>query len=346
MSYQYGGNSVTTEAVVASLQSQWISRCCLVAASTLLFYDYLATLPREVDLMWARNLNCATLLFHSNRVMSLLWAAAMLVQGFVIPNNITSCIALNNDLVQTLGLVLFTVFAAFSAVRTYAIGGGGWILSSIVFLLGMAPVATNIYGNIVKVWYAMDDLPLVGITCVTGVDYSEATSNMLTIVTRVSVITSDVIVLFVTWWRTFNMRRRVEDSAIKTPLHTMLLRDGTIYFALSLCTSIINIVGLTTNVFAYAAAFVTPLASVIMSHFFLNLRQVAYGRDLQPTSQRPSFVRSQYSSIEFLDNMGEFLDHDNMEYRDEEWLDADDSEVQHEMRRASSSSAQHGPDEA
>jgi len=83
----------------------------------------------------------------------------------------------------------------------------------------------------------------------------------------------------------------------------------------------LNIAGQATNVFIYAGSFATPLSSIIVTHFLLNLREVAYGaQNSVDDSRSPSFVsagragrvRSQTSSLwfaSFVGNMGEQLKH-------------------------------------
>ncbi|EMD39474.1 hypothetical protein CERSUDRAFT_91982 [Gelatoporia subvermispora B] len=66
-------------------------------------------------------------------------------------------------------------------------------------------------------------------------------------------------------------------------------------------------VGLSTNVFAYAGGFTFPLSSIIISHFLLKLRHVVGDRshETSESQSQPSTVR--FAS--FVDNMGELLDY-------------------------------------
>jgi len=185
----------------------------------------------------------------------------------------------------------------------------------------MVPVGTNIYGSYVATSLQILVIPPLSEACYSTSKISEAASTRLEVGTRVPVIVADTIVLVVTWIKTWNTHRKALKNNIRTPVATMLLRDGTVYFLGLLSLNILNIVGTSTNVFAYATDFTTPLSSIIITHFSLNLRQVAYGPQSNvDDSHSPSFVqtghagqvRSRMSSLRFasfVGNMGEQLNH-------------------------------------
>lgn len=53
----------------------------LHAHEAIIFYDYVSTLPREVEFMWGRKLSSVTLLFYANRWATLVWAVCVLLQS-------------------------------------------------------------------------------------------------------------------------------------------------------------------------------------------------------------------------------------------------------------------------
>ncbi|EMD31610.1 hypothetical protein CERSUDRAFT_119654 [Gelatoporia subvermispora B] len=127
---------------------------------------------------------------------------------------------------------------------------------------------------------------------------------------------------------------------VKTPFATLLLRDGTLYFIGLLSINLLNIVGKTTNVYIYADGFSIPLSSIIITRFFLNLRQLAHGSP--DDTPRPSFVLERvpdpvhcqpYSLrfASFVGNMDESLmDGSEDDDRDVAW----DDDVQDELDNA------------
>ncbi|PSR97186.1 hypothetical protein PHLCEN_2v4357, partial [Hermanssonia centrifuga] len=105
--------------------------------------------------------------------------------------------------------------------------------------------------------------------------------------TSIAISLSDALVLAVTWVKTASNLTEGARIGMRTPLSTMLLRDGTIYFALQ---------------------------PILISRFLLNLRQ-AGSPELEIDSQEafnsrfsvPGFRVPSLASI--IGNMGEDLDH-------------------------------------
>ncbi|OCH87934.1 hypothetical protein OBBRIDRAFT_735361 [Obba rivulosa] len=162
----------------------------MASLTALVFYDQLNTLSREVEFMWSQRFSCASLLFHVNRLATLLWGIAVLLQTFLhydgaqVRKTFLTC---NRNLIPMMT-------RAFAAMRTYALLGGSWLLPAIVFVLGITPVGTNII--------------------------------LVVVATRICLIASDLILLLVTWMKTYATKRQADQLNIKTPLATMLLRDG------------------------------------------------------------------------------------------------------------------------
>ncbi|OCH88347.1 hypothetical protein OBBRIDRAFT_795312 [Obba rivulosa] len=329
------------EGLLPLLQSDWVESCCAVSICTLVFYDQVITFPRETELIWGRKYGIVTLLFHLNRWATFTWAIVNLADVFVPLSAVPSCIGLD-ALVYVNSLVLLILWAVFSAARAYAISGGNWWLASAVCSLSMVPAGTNAYGWFSPGWYDIVTLPMVGTICQSGRYISEAANLKFTICTRVAVIASDAIVLSITWSKTYAMKRHAYRHGINSPLATMLLRDGTLYFSLLLCLNIVNIAGWTTKSFVYATGlFNTPLSAVIMTRFLLNLRQSA-GDPHDDTAY--STTSSQSSSLRlasFIGNMGELLDHGSeSDHIHMSWLDGTDVEkVQGEISGTSGTSS-------
>ncbi|EMD42204.1 hypothetical protein CERSUDRAFT_90811 [Gelatoporia subvermispora B] len=124
---------------------------------------------------------------------------------------------------------------------------------------------------------------------------------------------ADILILFATWRNTYTLRRRSAQHGVKTPLATLLFRDGTLHFTVLLIFNILQIVGDTTDSFAYASDFFIPVSSVIITHFLLNLRQVANEpHDELAKTQLSSMHMGEEQTIRFasfVGNMGETLDY-------------------------------------
>ncbi|EMD32068.1 hypothetical protein CERSUDRAFT_108991 [Gelatoporia subvermispora B] len=226
---------------------------------------------------------------------------------------------------------LYALWAAFSAMRVYAIGNNSWMLAVLAGLFGMVPFATsvNILCFISSCWIiqyqsfptqvsGIEALPGVGSWCLEFSDMSQTeqmkyVNSVLTIAARVCGITSDAIVLVETWRKTYSIKRDAMRHNIRTPLATMLMRDGTLYFVFILSLNVLDTIGKAFNIFDYTPTFMIPSFSIIISRFLLNLRQLGsepYGNGASDTSGRDS-GQSQSAGLRFasfIDNMGEDLD--------------------------------------
>ncbi|OCH91388.1 hypothetical protein OBBRIDRAFT_834254 [Obba rivulosa] len=170
-----------TTFVLEFLESDALGEYCILAVVCLIFYDYALTFTSEVELIWGRRLTSVTLLFHLNRWITFAWTACGLLtldpagptHAFSFFMRLPACIGLN-ILAGSVSLILKSVWAVFSAVRIYAISGGSWRLSYVVYLLGMVPVGTGVYGSFIATSYSVSNIPVIGMTCVENIKDNEA----------------------------------------------------------------------------------------------------------------------------------------------------------------------------
>ncbi|OCH92753.1 hypothetical protein OBBRIDRAFT_864829, partial [Obba rivulosa] len=127
------GPDVISE-VTAILQTTWIDSKCAVAVSTLVFYDHISTLSREVEFIWGRKITSSTILFYLNRWMILTWAVMNLTAEFYIFPTLS---------VIDPGRIMLNQWLGFSAVRVYAVSGGSWWPAIAVGALNLVPFGTN-----------------------------------------------------------------------------------------------------------------------------------------------------------------------------------------------------------
>ncbi|THG95122.1 hypothetical protein EW026_g6472 [Hermanssonia centrifuga] len=140
---------------------------------------------------------------------------------------------------------------------------------------------------------------------------------MVSLGTRIALGLGDTLVLVVTWVKTARNLTEGARIGMRTPLSTMLLRDGTIYFAIILMMNIAQMVVRAVPSFQnfdfvpiVISAWV--LQPILISRFLLNLRQVGSpDNDSQEAFNSefsvPGFRVPSLSSI--VGNMGEDPDH-------------------------------------
>ncbi|RPD71912.1 hypothetical protein L226DRAFT_615200 [Lentinus tigrinus ALCF2SS1-7] len=292
------------------------SNRCGLAALTLIVCEYFVLLPREVDLFWKRRATGASVLFLSNRYSSLLSEviqnaaiASMSDQRCVILPTLMRCVVteissqfscanLNNATI-TIALLQYFPWAAFSALRTYALcrHGVGLLLGIFVFLLSSVPIAINFARYR---WLSSATIPMSGCFAQINVSvqlYKErsypadlsdslvAATDLLpvTIISRVCFIAADLIVLGVTLratYRTTRMARVIGKQGKHTFSGTLLL-DGAMYFAILVTLNILHLLFTMLSIsfnsltsISYVTIFTEPITAVLISRFILDLQEV------------------------------------------------------------------------
>ncbi|EMD33641.1 hypothetical protein CERSUDRAFT_76363 [Gelatoporia subvermispora B] len=305
--------------VISFVQTEFVYNCCALASSVVVLYDHILTFPQEVRVMWKRKFSIVITLFHVNRWALFSEAILNLILFLPLPS-LLSCNAVNY-LLSISGLVLLIVWAVFSTVRVFAISAGNWYLSLATLVIGLVPLGANIDYAFFTAQNEIDSLPFLGTFCDDNQTASMALIIALTTTSRVCAIVSDVIVLLVTWFKTYSIKRTADRTGTRAPLASMLIRDGTFYFVLILLLNILQIVGNNTGVFAGTTGFFgQPLSGIIVSRFLMNLRQLDRTTSDAAVTRQPfgislSGEQSEYtqgSSLRFvsmLGNMGEELEH-------------------------------------
>ncbi|KAJ3552359.1 hypothetical protein NM688_g4189 [Phlebia brevispora] len=136
----------------------------------------------------------------------------------------------------------------------------------------------------------------------------------LGLATRVALILGDVLVLVLTWAKTYKTKREAASLNMHLPLSTLLLRDGTVYFVTLLSMNILQILVESVPalvIIAYSNDFWNIITGILVSRFILNLRQLDRGRGSSTfaNSAQMSTARFQAQLDAFAGNMGEQLEH-------------------------------------
>ncbi|KAI0326346.1 hypothetical protein GY45DRAFT_1381732 [Cubamyces sp. BRFM 1775] len=276
------------------------------------------TLAAFVRLVWGRKVTGATVLFILNRYWLFLEYITQVVTTFPISEK--SC-----DVVGYMAIAGNAgppfVWAAFSALRGYALSGRRyWV--ALLILLFFVPHMTLTCIYYTKLVPTLAPPPF---NCLLASNIAESTWVHFTIASRTCLIVGDLIVLAVTWQSTFNIARAARMARMRVSLTYSLLTDGTLYFVCLLILNVVNIVVNVVNNTSAVSAFQDPITSILVSRFLLNLRDV---HDAGET--RPSFVQSQPEgtthtvTVQFADfvrPMGAELAFDDWSDLSTEWSD-------------------------
>ncbi|KAK7685438.1 hypothetical protein QCA50_011301 [Cerrena zonata] len=246
-----------------------------VAATTLLVYDYILTLPAEISCIWKRKLSAGTLIYFINRYGSLLYRTLMVVQmvSFENATEAEADLVCNGILRFSEGLVfvLQATVALFMALRLYAIWNSDRRIFAIVFGLGIVTPALNIYYYTTLKIIALPS-PLVG--C--GESVNLDTSSAKFVFNRVYAIAFDALVLVLTFAKTAGILKLFSVANVQSTrkLIPMLLRDGTVYFAALLALNVANLIAISFQIFGALPALTDVVTAILISRFMLNLRSV------------------------------------------------------------------------
>ncbi|THG95135.1 hypothetical protein EW026_g6456 [Hermanssonia centrifuga] len=224
---------------IAGLQENVTINYIYTVLAALVAYEFLITINQEISMAWQRKPTGATWLFMINRYLMLVtgvlevrlpWMSSHHQHGAVVDTS-NSCAGV--FVVSALMFSQFIVFAMFSALRIYAVWDRSLPLFVVVFALNLVPLATNLYTAIITS-YENVNYPLLGTICGGSTNLSWGVFfglvGVAALGTRLALIVADLLVVVLTWVKTWETRRLASEAGIQVPLITLLLRDGTVYF--------------------------------------------------------------------------------------------------------------------
>lgn len=159
--------------------------------------------------------------------------------------------------------------------------------------------------------------------CDWGFMVSQNIGLMISIATGACTITIDLIVLIITWYRTYKLARHASRNHMKTSLSSLLLRDGTLHFVLLTLVTVINMAtwpspGIVSQDITY---FQATIPNIVICRFLLNLRQLDGASGMSMAAQDHELSTTDYhgsngsNSVRFasriVGNMGEYLHDDD-----------------------------------
>ncbi|KAH9829882.1 uncharacterized protein C8Q71DRAFT_788942 [Rhodofomes roseus] len=277
-----------SEETLQGFSDHFVINCCGAAAAALLVFDYVLTFEQEVNFIWSSTNYVYVLLFLANR-LAMLGMTVGSVLNMLPWYSILSCTVVNWSLAgfQILTLLLWAIV---STLRVYAVSNRDWGFTILTLLLGLTPVATNIYANIEATFFPVPSYAY----CYGQTEYTVVLANRLEITTRACLIASDALVLLIAWYQLHTSLYNVARVSVKSTLATYLLRDGTFYFLVLLVLNICQVItdfdrGVFYNPLPY---FSNPITSIIISRFLLGIRRLA----LATHDSLPSYFSQSYET--------------------------------------------------
>ncbi|RPD58149.1 hypothetical protein L227DRAFT_577498 [Lentinus tigrinus ALCF2SS1-6] len=216
------------------------TECIAVASATLAWYDWLVTLPEEVQWIWTFSRKrgfVASLIYISARYLPLVqW-----VVKWYSPTTFVVCEAV--DWISLLVMIVAQLaVSAFSALRVFALSGRNKPLSAVTFILWATP---SLYTLVVLGQANFISLPgphSGSSSCAWLNNLGDGILDILLMATYISTSLAELMVIIVTWKSTYRLWRAQRDLGLPCRLTTVLLRDGSIYFMLVFIPNILNLI--------------------------------------------------------------------------------------------------------
>jgi len=262
-------------------------------------------------LIWPRLRTWPSILFLANRVLIII---VVLVLVFDLVDWTTKPGCLTGMILDTItGALVYLMWALFSTLRVFALAKHAWPLSILVFILSMVPFGLTLWVGATTTGISIVHLSATETVCIDDLNVTLAELNGAQIGIYASLIAADLVVLAVTWTRTYRIKKEAVPLRMETPLATMLLRDGTVYFLGFLAMNIVQTIVWALNLnFAPTDALEQVYTSIVISRFLLDLRQVAIKPFEDAGANLQSNTLSRFSNLRFasriVDNMGADLD--------------------------------------
>ncbi|TBU37798.1 hypothetical protein BD309DRAFT_931790 [Dichomitus squalens] len=270
-----------------------IARYCQAAACAFTLYDWCLSLPREARVFWKVPPTLAACLYHAVRWSIALNSISVVVafSSYSVKHCVTELVTHRSscDAIAKLSLVTTLVqglsWASFSALRAHALSQHR-VISILVFVLYLAPVGNAIAesaSNSGFVTYSqLGCLPQGGVGASGGL-----TRWILVIaVTRMCLVVADIVLIVITWRATGTRGCRAVLTRRYGGVSSAIFRDGDALMLLNLiemCIAIYSesqimiVIHRSTllGVCLFASVFTSPIASVLISHFLLDLQEAS-----------------------------------------------------------------------
>ncbi|EMD39325.1 hypothetical protein CERSUDRAFT_104532 [Gelatoporia subvermispora B] len=259
----------------------------------LIFYDHVTTLSDEVKYIWRRKFSSVTLLFLMNRFSLLLWTLLAVYINFGFGTTYALAESGSEDHTSSIGcqvaqnltsasqMLLIIIQAAFIAIRIYALSGGQWFISAIIFVSGMS-------GGLIYMHFGTGPQPIVNFVGIRfwqckwsdNVSWASVSIILSLVGPAISALVAlaDLAATAITWRKMRSTISLVGQTHVNHSITSILLRDGGVLFFFNVISfaTYMNNPTIIDWISSTVIVFQTPLQAMTVSHFLLNLREAAY----------------------------------------------------------------------
>lgn len=206
-----------------------------------------------------------------------------IIQFFILvrstrPMSETEC-HVNNVIQAAAGLLSILSPTIFSTLRVYALSGGHQVLTAVAFLFCCVPFGINAMNEVGFVEAVNMHAPF---NCSGRQTMPKHLLYGVTIASRTCLIVGDLIVLLVTWMNTYTAYRAKRGVYDGPSILQVMLCNGCFCFIIitSMNTAQMVIAPMqfqsVLNICGYVNLFITPITSLLICHFLLDLHQAGH----------------------------------------------------------------------
>ncbi|KZT68566.1 hypothetical protein DAEQUDRAFT_727680 [Daedalea quercina L-15889] len=265
----YGPQLIQIVGEVPYVHSIFDRNYCIVAIMTLFVYDHLCTLDQAARFIIGRRNSMVTLLYH---IINTLTLVHLLLYVALCWNPGCTSVYRLNIAASASSSALLLGYGVISALRVYALQGVANIYhcAHLTSVAGGSDSACLIISNVPDLIIPRTTFPRVCVVHVDG-DYG----HIVEIVLRVCNVLAETLTIGATWRVTYNTLKLARYVDVSVPLSVVILRDGSMYFSVLLLLNVAAAALWTTEAYQDISVFFHTSSTIILSHFFLNLRDAS-----------------------------------------------------------------------
>ncbi|KAI0700991.1 hypothetical protein C8T65DRAFT_657038 [Cerioporus squamosus] len=265
MSYSYGHSALIRNPSRAMMQNY-----CIMASSALLWYDFGLTFTTEIQRVWHREVSCVSVAYLLMRYSALVDRTALVLEIVLWNAKEETCSILTHldDILFILNLLATAVIVV---IRVYGVSAKNWRWLPIVLPLNL--VRPILYAIESARYHPVQGGPPFG--CTYEYTLSDTTLAQFTTISSATMLVSHGILVLVTFIKTFSIKRHSWGSRMRTPLATLLLRDGIVFLVILIFTVFANFYATpkdSATIFLVWPYFYEIVNVIILSHFILDAR--------------------------------------------------------------------------
>ncbi|RPD57853.1 hypothetical protein L227DRAFT_577549 [Lentinus tigrinus ALCF2SS1-6] len=264
----------TDKNTMRAYNTSFVQDCCVLATTALLWLDWMHMFPAEASRIWGRKFTGTTAVYLLNRYTALAERVIFIVETLVVVNEKVCGILTHAD--DAVLLLNYIAFAAFTILRVYAVWGRDWKPLVVVVPLSVARPVLFVVTSIFHV--AVRGGPAEG--CMRAYTLPDTIMTKFETISIATNVASEGIFLVLTWIRTYGIARDCSRLGLHSPLTTLLLRDGTMYFVALFPSKVLSVIadlnGAPTTFWRVWPYFDDALTTCLLCRFLLDLRGVCF----------------------------------------------------------------------